>query len=144
MSRRALGRGRLLVGIGALLVLAGSVPAWWTIIRTGDNPALTGNAFGSPGMGIVVFIAAIAMLALLVLPFTSRAGESALDRPAAYLLLAIVAVAAFLVTIYQIQAELQGLGLPDRAPGLWLTGVGLLIIAWGVAELLAERPPATY
>jgi hypothetical protein len=143
VSRRALGRGRLLVGIGALSVLAGSVPPWWTIGGT-VTAAQSGNAFDSPALGIVVFIAAIALIALLVLPFASRAGESALDRPAAYLLLAFVAVAAFLISIFQIQAEFGGVGLPDRASGLWLTGGGLLLVAWGVGELFAERPPAPF
>jgi hypothetical protein len=30
--------------------------------------------------------------------------------------------------------------LPFDAPGLWLTGAGLLLVAWGVGEILTERP----
>jgi hypothetical protein len=99
-----------------------------------------GNAFGSPGVGVIVFIAALGMLALLVLPLASRSGESALDQPLAYLALALVAIGAFLASVYQINAEVQALGLPDRSPGLWITGAGLALAAWGVAELFAERP----
>jgi hypothetical protein len=36
--------------------------------------------------------------------------------------------------------SMDALGLPDRAPGMWLSGAGLLIVAWGVAEILTERP----
>ena len=88
MSRRALGRGRLLVALGAILSLAGMIPAWWTLART-NATGLSGN--GLEGVGIVVFLAALA--------------------------------------------------LPMDAPGLWLTGAGLLVIVWGVADILTERPP---
>jgi len=55
MSRRALGRGRLLVALGAILSLAGMIPAWWTLART-NATGLSGN--GLEGVGIVVFLAA--------------------------------------------------------------------------------------
>jgi hypothetical protein len=142
VNRRALGRGRLLVGLGALLILAGSVPAWWTVGGT-VAPATSGNAFA--GTGIVVFISAIGGLALLVLPFASRTGESALDRPASYLVLVLMGGSAFLVRAYEIATspDFGGLSLPDRALGLWLTAIGLAVFAWGVGELIAERPPGS-
>ena len=136
MTRRALGRGRLLVGLGALAILAGSWPAWWTIGGS-VTQSLSGNAF--EGAGVVPFLAAIALIALLILPLASRAGESALDRPASYLLVVSLAIGGFLLRAYQIN-EFGGLGLPDRAPGLWISGAGLALVAWGVGELLVERP----
>jgi hypothetical protein len=138
MTRRALGRGRRLIALGSLLVLAGMLPAWWHLART-NATALSGN--GLESAGIVIFLCALALLALLVLPYATRDGDSALDRPASYVVLSLVAIAAFLFRVYEISG-FTALELPLGAPGLWLTGVGLLVVAWGVADILTERPPA--
>ena len=134
MSRRELGRGRLLIGVGAVIALAATVLPWYTVGGT-VLPAMSANAFA--GAGITVFVAAICLLALLVLPHATRDGRSALDRPISYVLAAGLGIAGYLLRIVQL-SDVDALGLPDRAPGLWLAGVGLLIVGWGVAELLAE------
>lgn len=137
MNRRALGRGRLLVVIGALVTLGGMIPSWWKLLRT-NAVALSGN--GLEGAGIIIFLAALALIAVVVLPYATRDGNSAIDRPAAYVLLALIAIGAFLFRIFEI-SRFTSLGLPTEAPGLWLAGLGLLIVVWGVADLLTERPP---
>ena len=137
MNRRALGRGRLLVVIGALVTLAGMIPAWWMRAQTGRD-ALFGN--GLQGVGIIVFLGALALIAVVVLPYATRDGNSALDRAASYVLLALMAVGAFLFRIFEI-SRFASLGLPMETPGLWLSGLGLMIVVWGVADLLGERPP---
>ena len=138
MNRRALGRGRLLVVIGALVTLAGMLPSWWKLPRT-NATALSGN--GLEGAGIIIFLGVLALIAVVVLPYATRDGVSALDRPAAYVLLALIAVGAFLFRIFEI-GRFTSLGLPTDAPGMWTSGLGLLIVVWGVADLLVERPPA--
>lgn len=138
MSRRALGRGRLIVVVGAIVALVGTVPPWWRVGGT-VTPAFSGNGF--EGAGILVFLAALGLLALVVVPFTRREGEAAIDRPSSYVLLAMLAIGGFILRVLEING-MEALALPDRAPGLWLTGAGLLIVAWGVAELLNERPAA--
>jgi hypothetical protein len=137
MNRRALGRGRLLVALGALVALVGMIPGWWSVART-NTSALVGN--GLEGAGIVIFLAALGLLALITVPYATRDGDSALDRPGSYVLVALLAIGAFLFRIYEI-SRFATLGLPMEAPGLWLTGVGLLIVVWGVADMLGERPP---
>jgi hypothetical protein len=137
MNRRALGRGRLLVVIGAVATLAGMYPSWWTLPRTGRD-ALSGN--GLEGAGIIIFLAVLALIAVVVLPYATRDGDSALDRPASYVLLALMAVGAFLFRIFEI-SRFTSLGLPTEAPGLWLSGFGLILVVWGIADLLTERPP---
>jgi hypothetical protein len=136
VNRRALGRGRLLVVIGALVALAGIIPSWWTRPLTGQD-ALSGN--GLEGAGIIIFLAVLALIAVVVLPYAARDGDSALDRPASYVLLALMAVGAFLFRIFEI-SRFASLGLPMEAPGMWISGLGLLIVVWGVADLLTERP----
>jgi len=138
VTRRSLGRGRLILVIGALIVVAGSLPAWWSVGGTAQ-PEVSGNAFDFPASGILVFLAAILMLFLVVLPYATRDGEVGLDRPLVYGLLLLIALGGFAVRLYQI-STFGGLGLPDRAPGLYVTGAGLLVLCWALVELVGERP----
>ncbi len=136
--RRGLGRGRVLVGIGAVLALVAMALPWVTV---GDSiPELTPlqrNGFDPPG--ILVFVSAISLLALLVLPYASRNGRSSLDRPISYVIAAAVGVAGYVLEVAQLFGNGE-LRLPDKAPGLWLAAFGLFIVCWGVGEMLAERP----
>jgi quinol-cytochrome oxidoreductase complex cytochrome b subunit len=121
-----------------VLALVSMVLPWFTV---GGQalPATSGNGFD--GAGIVVFVACVALLAVLALPYASRNGRSSVDRAQTYLLVAGIALTGFVVRLVQLSGE-GILGLPDRAPGLWLGGAGLIIVAWGVAEILAEPAPA--
>jgi len=140
VTRRALGRGKLLVVTGAIAALAGMLLPWWVVARTGLTP-LSGNGFESAG--ILVFLAALGLLALVTLPFASRDGESALDRPAVYVVMAIVAIGAFLFRVYEI-SQFGGLGLPTQSLGLWISAAGLLLVAWGIGDILTDRKPPSY
>jgi hypothetical protein len=135
VTRRALGRGRLLVVLGALVTLAGLIPRWWVQERT-SVPDLAGN--GLAGIGLVIFLAALTLLAVVVLPFASRDGTSSLDKPVVYGAVALLAIAAFLWRAFEI-SQVPGIGLPTVAPGLWITGAGLLVVAWGVGSIATER-----
>jgi hypothetical protein len=135
MTRRALGRGRLLIVVGSLAALVGMIPPWWVVERTGQAP-LSGNGFD--GAGLVIFLAALAFLALVTLPFATRDGTSGLDRAPVYIVVAIVAIGAFLYRVYEI-LQFGGLS-PTQSIGLWVTGIGLLIVTWGVGDILTEQP----
>lgn len=135
MTRRALGRGKLLVVCGAIAALAGLLLPWWIVTRTGIA-ALSGNGF--QGAGIIVFLAALGLLAVVTMPFASRDGQSALDRPVVYAGLAVAAIGALLFRVYEI-SQFGGLGLPTESLGLWITGAGLLVVAWGVGDILTDR-----
>jgi hypothetical protein len=147
--RRGLGRGRALIGIGAVTALVGVATSvltyalgvgtwlpWWSV--GGDIlPALHGRGFD--GAGVLVFLASVGMLGVLTLPYASRHQSSALDRPAAYaalVLLGLIGIAIEVLTSFG-EARLSG---PDRAPGLWLAAVGMALATWGTAELAAEKP----
>lgn len=140
MTRRALGRGRLLVVVGAVTALIGMIPPWWSV---GGSVTQTQSGNGFEGTGILVFLSALGLLALVTLPFASRDGESALDRPAVYAAAAIAAIGAFLYRVYEI-SQFGGLGLPTQSLGLWVTGAGLLLVAWGVGDILTEKSPTIY
>ncbi len=139
MHRRPLGRGRLLAAIGALIVLAGCVLPWYSIggaLSTG-LPAETRNAFSDKG--IVVFICALVVLALVSLPYAAGDKPVALDRTLSYGLVLAVALGGFVwQTVSYVLNDPAGLR-PDLAPGSWLVAIGLVVLARATYEISAER-----
>ena len=108
MHRRPVGRSRLLAAIGALVALAGCFLPWWSV--GGDNglPVLSGTGF--EGLGILVFGAGIATLALVTLPYASERPVPA-DRWSSY---AIIAGVGWLGFAYRIFDLARGGSIPLR------------------------------
>ena len=141
MHRRPVGRTRLLAAIGGLLMLGGSFLPWWT--RGGGPDELTKlSGTGFQGMGIIVFAAAIATLALVTLPYATERPVAA-DRWSSY---AVIAGAGWLAFLYRI-VELvsvnafsfaQPADVITNIPGLWLSGIGLAVLARATYEMLGE------
>jgi hypothetical protein len=137
MNRRTIGRGRVVAGIGAILTLVGCFLPWVTGGGDGGLPAISKNAFEN-GIGILVFLAAIGILALIALPYAAGDRRLGIDRPAAFVLLVSIGIAGFATRAIQL-VGLEALGLPDRALGFWLSALGLVVMAWGAAEVVGER-----
>ena len=110
MHRFPLGRGRWIAAISSIVILIGCVLPWYT---AGDKinglPPLTGNAFDGPG--ILVFLAALATLALVTMPYAAGDRPVGFDRWPPYLIILIVGIAGLLIRI----ARAAGPGNP-RAP----------------------------
>ena len=140
MHRRPVGRSRRLAAIGALVTLVGCFLPWWSRGGGIGLPELSGTAF--EGMGIVVFAAAIATLALVTLPYASERPVSA-DRWTSYALITTVAWVGFAYRIVEL-ASLGAFSFPEPAdivlsmPGLWLVGIGLAILTRAAYEMLQE------
>jgi hypothetical protein len=140
MHRRPVGRSRRLAAIGALVALGGCFLPWWTVGGDPGLPQLSGTAF--EGMGILVFAAAIATLALVTLPYASERPVSA-DRWITYALFAGVGWIGFAYRIVELGA-LKAFSFPApadlviRIPGLWLAGIGLAILARATYEMIQE------
>jgi len=141
MHRRPVGRSRLLAAIGGLVVLGGCFLPWWT--RGGGSDELTklsGTAF--EGMGIVVFAAAIATLALVTLPYATER-PVAVDRWSSYALIVALGWLAFLYRIVEL-SSINAFSFAEpkdvitNVPGLWVCGVGLAILARATYEMLGE------
>ena len=140
MHRRPVGRSRFLAAIGALLALAGCFLPWWSV--GGDNglPVLSGTGF--EGLGILVFGAAIATLALVTLLYASERPVPA-DRWSSYAIIAGVAWLGFAYRIVELYT-MRAFAFPEpadvitRIPGLWLAGIGLVILARATYEMLHE------
>ena len=148
--RRGLGRGRSLIGVGAVLAIA-SMPLPWLTVGGVVLSAETASGFDLArrfgddvveGGCLLMFVASVLMLALMVLPYALKGGRSSLDRPMAYMLLQVVALAGLTTSALSLLGtEGSSLG-PAEAPGLWLAIAGMVIVTWGVLELFAERPAA--
>jgi len=136
MNRRSIGRGRVVAGVGAVLTLIASFLPWYTVGGEGGLPAISSNAFDGPG--ILVFLSAVGILALIALPYAAGDQPMGVDRPAVFVLLVAIGIASFAIRAIQL-LQLEALGLPDRALGFWLAALGLLVMAWGAAEIVGER-----
>lgn len=140
MHRRPAGRARRLAAIGALVTLVGCFLPWWSRGGGIGLPELSGTAF--EGMGIVVFAAAIATLALVTLPYASERPVSA-DRWTSYALITAIAWVGFAYRIVEL-GSLRAFSFPQPAdivlsmPGLWLVGIGLLILTRAAYEMRQE------
>lgn len=140
MHRRPVSRTRRLAAIGAVVTLIGCFLPWWTKGGAFGLPQLSGTAF--EGMGIVVFAAAIATLALLTLPYASERPVPA-DRWTSYALLTAIAWAAFVYRIVEL-ASLPAFSFAEpkdiitNIPGLWLVGIGLAMLTRASYEMLQE------
>ena len=143
-SLRQRSNGRRLSAVGAILIVLGALPAWWTLGGgAGGLPAITGNAFDSPGA--LGFFAALALLAILVAP--DAVGEPLrFDWWPVHLALISLAALGFLLAAYGAAVTATGSDLslstvfsPTRAPGLWITLVGLGAWISGVAQIVDAR-----
>ena len=143
-SLRQRSNGRRLSAVGALLIVLGALPAWWTLGGgAGGLPAITGNAFDSPGA--LGFFAALALLAILIAP--DAVGEPLrFDWWPVHLALISLAALGFLLAAYGAAVTATGSDIslstvfsPTRAPGLWITLVGLGAWISGVAQIVDAR-----
>jgi len=86
IHRRPLGAGRRLAALGAIVIIIACFLPWWQTSTDLGLPARTGNAFD--GSGVLVFFVALAIIALLALPYAAGDVPVALDRPLSFALLA--------------------------------------------------------
>jgi hypothetical protein len=139
MHRRPLGRGRQLAAFAAAIVIVGCLLPWWQFGgQAGELSKLQGNAF--EGSGILVFFTALATIALLALPYAAGDTPISIERPLSYA--AVAAVGWIGLVIRAVDLATKGaLSLPDRAPGLWLAALGLIVLSRAVYDLAREPGP---
>ena len=145
MNHNPVQGGRWVVTIGAIVIIASTLLQWWQLGGgQGELPAQSAVGI-SDGRGFLLFLAAVATLLLITLPYAAEA-PIAIDRPLSYVLLLGVAFVAYCLRIIEMLQD--GLLLytgqtppiqPLRGPGFWLAAVGLLIFARGVFELWEAR-----
>lgn len=142
MYRRPLGRPRVIAILAALVMLAGCVLPWWSSSGPTGLPGLSGNAF--EGSGIVIFIVAVAVLALVTLPYAMGDRPTALDSWLSYLLLTGAAWLALISRV--VDLALQNAFVfrsPDEVfthgPGLVLVVLSMILLSEAVFEMARQR-----
>jgi hypothetical protein len=135
MHRTAVGRGRILAVVGALVILVGCILPWYSLGGDrGTLPAVASNAFNTSG--ILTFLAALATIAVVVMPY---AGERAvgIDRTLVYGSLTLLAAIGLLLWLPTVVTDVAG-AVPTRAPGFWIAALGTVILARAAYEIHAE------
>jgi drug/metabolite transporter (DMT)-like permease len=137
MHRHPLGNGRRLAIVAAIALVIGAALPWWVVGGDGELPARTFHAFD--GSGILAFLAGLATLALVALPYAAGDRPVSVDRGLAYGLLAVVAIAGVLLWIPTTLERPEGL-LPTRAYGYWLDVLGAILLARAAYDIALEPP----
>jgi len=139
LHRRPVGRGRILAGLSAFVLIVGCVLPWFTVGSIDFSlPPRAENAFEGPS--IAVFLVALATLALITLPYASDRPVS-FDRWWAYAAFAVVGWIGLGLRMIGVVFTPGGLETitPDRAIGLWVSIVGLALLT-RAAYVISREP----
>ncbi len=137
MHRRPLGAGRRLAAIAAILIVVACFLPWWQRSTELGLPPLAGNAFD--GSGVLVFFAALTIIALLALPYAAGDVPVGVDRPLSFLIATIVGWLALLFRLIDLALINVQAVLPQRAYGLWIAALGLILLSRAVYDIGRER-----
>jgi hypothetical protein len=137
MQRRPMGNGRRLAALASIVIAAACFLPWWQSSTDGGLPALSGNAFA--GSGVIVFFIALAVIALLALPYAAGDVPVALDRPLSFMILAVVGWVALAIRVVDLATTNVEAILPMRGYGLWLAALGLALLSRAVYDISRER-----
>ena len=137
MHRRPLGAGRRLAGLAAIVIVAACFLPWWQTSSDLGLPPRAGNAFD--GSGVLVFFVALAIIALLALPYAAGDVPVGLDRPLSFLILTVVGWLALAVRVVDLALANLDAIFPQRAYGLWIAALGLILLSRAVYDIARER-----
>ena len=85
----------------------------------------------------MVFLVALATIALVALPYAMGDRPLGADRWPLYLALLAIGVVAYVLRLVDLLGRAPGL-LPDRSPGLWVVAFGLVLFAAATYEIARE------
>jgi predicted membrane channel-forming protein YqfA (hemolysin III family) len=125
----------MLAALAAIVILVGCFLPWWQVGGGDSLPAMSENAFS--GSGIVVVLAALGTIALVTLPYATDRPVG-LDRALSYLILVALGWIGLVIRFAGLATVNVGAILPDRAPGIWLAALGLVVLSRAVYEIARE------
>ena len=137
MHRRPLGRGRQLAALAAIVIVIACILPWWGVGGGDGLPALSGNAF--EGSGILVFFVALAVIALLTLPYAAGDVPVSIDRPLSFVIVAVLGWLGFAARVADLALTNIEAILPQRAYGAWIAALGLILLSRAVYDIARER-----
>ena len=120
-------------------MLVGCVLPWFRAGGSDGIPPISGNAFEGPGSSSSCRPSRRSPSSRC--PTPPAIVRWPIDRWWAFAAIAAVAAVALVVRVVAIASEAGGLAtmLPDRAPGLWLTAVGVLGLLFAAADMYGQR-----
>lgn len=137
MHRRPLGAGRRLAAIAAIVIVIACFLPWWGTSADLGLPPMSGNAFD--GAGVIVFFVALAVIALLALPYAAGDVPVGLDRTLSFLIIVVVGWIALAIRLVDLGAANIEAIFPQRAYGLWVAALGLAILSRAVYDISREH-----
>lgn len=146
-------RGHWLVAIGAIVIVGSSMLQWWQIGGgPGELPQTAGTGI-SDGRVFLMFLASVASLLLVTLPFASEK-PIAIDHPLVYLAIFATLVFAYIWRLVDLLKIVVAPCCsmtptlmpwpPQRGIGFWVAAVGLVLFSRGVFEVFEERRRRLY
>ena len=136
-------RGHWIVAIGAIVVVGATFMQWWQIGGGAGELSRTTGLGISDGRVFLMFLASVASLFLVTLPFASEK-PIPIDHPLAYFALLGAVVVGYAWRTYSlIQSQLVPWP-PQLGIGFWLSAVGIVLYARGVFEVFEERRRRLY
>jgi len=145
MHSRAMGGGRRMALIGALVLIVGCLLPWYTVGGglgelpvALDGPSILPQALKYP-QGMIAMLAGLATLALIALPYAMGPRPVAADRGIVFAVLAVAAIVSLVLWVVAVLPAPEGL-LPMGAYGFWISAVGAIIMARAAFEISQEGP----
>lgn len=126
-----------MAALAAVLIVVACFLPWWQTSSDLGLPPITGNAFG--GSGVIVFFAALAVIALLALPYAAGDVPVSIDRPLSYVIITVVGWIALAVRVIDLALADRTAVLPQKAFGLWLAALGLILLSRAVYQMTRDR-----
>jgi hypothetical protein len=139
-------RGRWILAIGAVIMAGSCFLQWWQIGGNGPNELsqVSGTGFNQmTGSVYLMFLAAVASLFLVTLPFASEKPVG-IDHPLSYLVLLGIALAGYLWAVVSLARQSLVPFPPQQGFGFWVAIAGLVIFARGIFEMHEERQSRLY